>query len=152
MITAQPRASQGYLQPGKVRLDWPYMNVLIVEDNKPVSLLLSRLAEESGLGYIIAADGEVALRLFQQRDVHMAIIDVELPRLDGYQVARELRDQSAALPILVISGNTGESWRQQALDAGATDFMPKPVRPSNMRDAFQRLLHMHGAPSDNISR
>lgn len=116
------------------------MNVLIVEDNKPVSLMLSRITQEAGFGYFIAADGEAALRLFDQRDVDMAIVDVELPRLDGYQVAREIRNQHPTLPILVISGNTGESWRQQALDAGATEFLPKPVRPSTLNAALTRLL------------
>ena len=125
-------------------LDCWVMNVLIVEDNKPVSLMLSRIAQEAGYGCFIAADGEVALRLFKQRDVDMAIVDVELPRLDGYQVAREIRNQHPHLPILVISGTSGESWRQQAIDAGATEFMPKPVRPSTLNEALVRLL---GQPS-----
>ncbi|MGB1221145.1 MAG: response regulator, partial [Alcanivoracaceae bacterium] len=116
------------------------MNVLIVEDNKPVSLLLCRIAEEAGFGYFIAADGEAALRLFDQRDVDLAIVDVELPRLDGYQVAREMRNQRPSLPILVISGNTGESWRQQAMDAGATDYLIKPIRLDGLNAALSRIL------------
>ncbi|MDF1822896.1 MAG: response regulator [Alcanivoracaceae bacterium] len=127
------------------------MNVLIVEDNKPVSLLLCRIAEEAGFGYFIAADGEAALRLFDQRDVDLAIVDVELPRLDGYQVAREMRNQRPSLPILVISGNTGESWRQQAMDAGATEFLPKPVRPSTLNAALSRLLG-NTSPDAQIQR
>jgi DNA-binding response OmpR family regulator len=122
------------------------MNVLIVEDNKPVSLLLSRITEEAGLGYVIAADGEVALRLFGQRDIAMAIIDVELPGLDGYQVARGIRDQSPALPIVMISANSGESWRQQAFDAGADEFLAKPLRPSDLAALFQRHLNLSPAP------
>ena len=118
------------------------MNVLIVEDNKPVSLLLSRIVEETGLGYVIAADGEVALRLFGQRDIHMAIIDVELPGLDGYQVARDIRNQSPSLPVLIISANSGDSWRQQAFDAGADEFLSKPVRPSELIALLQRYCSL----------
>ncbi|MCC1497118.1 response regulator [Alcanivorax sp. 1008] len=118
------------------------MNVLIVEDNKPVSLLLSRIVEEAGLGYVIAADGEAALRLFSQRDIRMAIIDVELPGLDGYQVARDIRNQSPSLPLLIISGNSGESWRQQAFDAGADQFLAKPVRPSELTALLHRYCSM----------
>jgi DNA-binding response OmpR family regulator len=118
------------------------MNVLIVEDNKPVSLLLSRIVEEAGLGYVIAADGEAALRLFSQRDIRMAIIDVELPGLDGYQVARDIRNQSPSLPLLIISGNSGESWRQQAFDAGADQFLAKPVRPSELTALLHRYCSL----------
>jgi len=114
------------------------MNVLIVEDNKPVSLLLSRIVEDMGLGYVIAADGEAALRLFSQRNISMAIIDVELPGLDGYQVARDIRNQSPTLPVLIISGNNGDSWRQQAFDAGADEFLAKPIRPSELTVLLQR--------------
>jgi two-component system, cell cycle response regulator DivK len=115
------------------------MNVLIVEDNKPVSIVLSRIIEEAGHGYVIAADGESALRLFAQRDINMAIIDVELPGLDGYQVARDIRNQAPEMPIIIISGNAGESWRQQAMDAGADEFLSKPLRPSELSALLKRL-------------
>lgn len=116
------------------------MNVLIVEDNKPVSLLVSRVAEEAGHNYYIAADGEVALRMYGQRPIDMVIVDVELPGIDGFQVTREIRDRAPRLPVVVISGNHGEAWRQQATDAGASEFLPKPVRPSALRELFLRYL------------
>ncbi len=114
------------------------MNVLIVEDNKPVSLLISRIIEEAGHNYFIAADGEGALRLFSQRPVDLVIVDVELPGIDGYQVAREIRNGAARLPVVVISANQGEAWQQQALDAGANEFLPKPVRPSSLQALLER--------------
>lgn len=120
------------------------MNVLIVEDNKPVSLTLSRIVEEAGHGYVIAADGDTALKMFAQRDVDMAIIDVELPGLDGYQVARTIRNSNPLLPLVIISGNSGESWQQQARDAGADLFVSKPIRPSEMNDLLQRFLSPAG--------
>lgn len=116
------------------------MNVLIVEDSKPVSLVLSRVTEEAGHSWFIAADGEVALRLYQQRNIDMIIVDVELPGIDGYQVAREVRNQSEQMPIIIISGNQGEAWQQQALDAGANEFLPKPIRPSALQALLERYL------------
>lgn len=117
------------------------MNVLIVEDNKPVSLLISRVIEEAGHTYYIAADGEVALRMYSQRPVDLVIVDVELPGIDGYQVTREIRNGTAALPLVIISGNQGEAWRQQAIDAGANEFLPKPVRPSELQALLERYQH-----------
>ena len=72
----------------------------------------------------------------------MAIIDVELPGLDGYQVARDIRNQSPSLPVLIISANSGDSWRQQAFDAGADEFLAKPVRPSELIALLQRYCSL----------
>lgn len=121
------------------------MNVLIVEDNKPVSLLLSRMVEEAGLGYVIAANGEVALRLFQQRDIHLAIIDVELPALDGYQVTEAIRALAPDLPIVVISGGPQQERQQQALAAGANEFLGKPLRPSVVQQLLDRYCQQPSA-------
>lgn len=121
------------------------MNVLIAEDNKPISLLLARVTEEAGFGAIIAADGETALRLFQQRQVDMVILDVQLPGLDGFRVAQQIRNLAGPdLPIILISGNSGEAWQQQAEDVGANLFLSKPIRPSR----FTELLNQYLVPRD----
>lgn len=117
------------------------MNILVVEDNKPVSMLICRVVEELGCAYVLAADGEAALKLFEQRSVKAMVVDVELPGLDGFQVARAIREQAGPeMPILSISGNTGEVYRQQARDAGANEFLPKPLRPGDLKATLRRLL------------
>lgn len=116
------------------------MQILIVEDNKPVSLVLSSFVEQAGYEYVIAADGEQALKLFEQRDIGLAFVDVELPGLDGYQVTRTLRNQAPQLPLIVISANTSAAWQQQAIDAGADEFLAKPIRLTNVRDLLTRFL------------
>ena len=84
------------------------MNVLVVEDNKAVSLIICRIIEELGHQYVLAADGEAALRLYHQRDIDLLILDVELPILDGFTVARDVRNGNAHIPILFISGNSSD--------------------------------------------
>lgn len=119
------------------------MNILVVEDNKPVSMLICRVVEELDCGYVLAADGEAALKLFQQRDVRALIVDVELPGLDGFQVARSIREEAGGeFPIIFISGNTGEAYRQQAQDAGADAFLPKPLRPAELKATLSRFLSL----------
>ena len=86
------------------------MNVLVVEDNKAVSLIICRIIEELGHEYVLAADGEAALRLYRQRNVDLLILDVELPTLDGFSVAREIRNQNGQTPMLFISGNHSEAY------------------------------------------
>ncbi|MCG8394465.1 MAG: response regulator [Pseudomonadales bacterium] len=109
------------------------MSVLVVEDNKAVSLIICRIIEELGHDYVLAADGEAALRLYQQREIDLLIVDVELPVLDGFTVAREVRNQDTQVPILFISGNNSDAYHQQCLDAGGDSLMPKPLRPSELR-------------------
>ncbi|MAX54075.1 MAG: hypothetical protein CL537_00935 [Alcanivoracaceae bacterium] len=116
------------------------MRILVVEDNKAVSLIICRIIEEMGHDYVLASDGEVALRLFQQRDIDMLVADVELPVLDGFIVAREVRNQSPAIPILFISGNSSDAYRQQCLDAGGDMLLPKPLKPSELRRWLQGMM------------
>ncbi|MBQ24238.1 response regulator [Alcanivorax sp.] len=120
------------------------MNVLVVEDNKAVSLIICRIIEELGHQYVLAADGEAALRLYHQRDIDLLILDVELPILDGFTVARDVRNGNPHIPILFISGNSSEACLQQCLDAGGDTLMPKPLRPRELRAWLDsRLLTLH---------
>ncbi|KGD66418.1 DNA-binding response regulator OmpR [Alcanivorax nanhaiticus] len=116
------------------------MRILVVEDNKAVSLIICRIIEELGHEYVLAADGEVALRLFRQREVDLLILDVELPVLDGFSVAREVRNEDRNIPILFISGNSSEAYQQQSLDAGGDTLMAKPIRPSELRRWLEGYL------------
>ena len=122
------------------------MNVLVVEDNKAVSLIICRIIEELGHQYVLAADGEAALRLYHQRDIDLLILDVELPILDGFTVARDVRNGNPHIPILFISGNNSEACFQQCLDAGGDTLMPKPLRPSELRAWLDsRLVTLHNS-------
>lgn len=119
------------------------MNVLVVEGNKAVSLIICRIIEELGHQYVLAADGEAALRLYHQRDIDLLILDVELPILDGFTVARDVRNGTPHIPILFISGNNSEACFQQCLDAGGDTLMPKPLRPSELRTWLNSRLASH---------
>lgn len=117
------------------------MNVLIVEDNKPVGLVLARVVRELGLGAIMAPDGEGALRMFRQREVHLAIVDVQLPGRDGFSVTRAIRDDvGSSLPIILISANIDKGTQQQAGQAGADEFLAKPVRPGRLAELLRQYL------------
>ena len=76
---------------------------------------------------------------------------MELPTLDGFSVARDIRNQNGQTPILFISGNNSDAYRQQCLDAGGETLMPKPLRPSELRRwlevAFSQLTAGTLSPS-----
>ena len=126
------------------------MNVLIVEDNKPVGLVLARVVRELGLGALMASDGDSALRMYRQRDVHLILMDIQLPSLDGFSVTREIRNLAGpTLPVILISGNSGDAWQQQALDAGANEFLEKPIRPGELSALLRRYLPLAAQDTDS---
>lgn len=120
------------------------MSVLVVEDNKAVSLIISRIIEELNYPWVLAADGPAALRLYQQRDIHLIIMDVELPVLNGFRVAREIRGTNPNIPILFISATDTPEYHQQCIDTGGAMLMPKPLRLSELRRWLESTLNTLG--------
>lgn len=116
------------------------MNILIVEDSKPVTLVVSRVVREAGHDCLFAADGEIALRLFRQRQVDMVIVDVELPGIDGFEVVREVRRLAPATPVVMVTGHDRDESRRRALEAGANEFVSKPVPPSRLHQLLVQYL------------
>ena len=103
--------------------------------------MLARVVRELGLGAFMAGDGDSALRMYQQREVNLILMDVQLPTLDGFSVTREIRNMAGfSVPVILISGNSGEAWQQQARDAGANEFLEKPIRPSELSAVLERYL------------
>lgn len=116
------------------------MNILIVEDSKPVTLVISRVVKEAGHDCLFAANGEIALRLFRQREIDMLIVDVELPGIDGYEVVREVRRVSPGMPVVMVSAHEKEERHRQALEAGANEFINKPLPPSRLQQLLTHYL------------
>ncbi|MCZ8131863.1 MAG: EAL domain-containing protein [Steroidobacteraceae bacterium] len=102
---------------------------LIADDDETMRLMLSEAAEHAGMAVIAVADGQSALQAALHTPLALALLDVEMPGLDGYEVCRRLRAQPHArsLPILIITGRDDPESVAAAYEAGATDFMSKPL-------------------------
>lgn len=110
----------------------------LVEDNVDASKMLAFLLEDSGYEVSIAHDGPKALELIRSTDPDIAIIDIGLPGLSGYEVARAVRDelQNDDIYLIALTGYGQPSDRTDALEAGFDEHIVKPVEP----DALQRIL------------
>jgi DNA-binding response OmpR family regulator len=86
-----------------------------------------------------AADGEEGLALFRREKPDMVITDVRMPRRDGLSLAMAIRQEDPSVPVTVITGHGTESMAIQALRAGVTDFIKKPVRSEDLSAALQRM-------------
>jgi DNA-binding response OmpR family regulator len=102
------------------------MNVLIVEDEKRMAELLRKGLEEEGHTIVCAADGMEGLELSKNYDFDMIILDVMMPRLDGYGVAKKLRAEKLATPILMLTAKDSVQDIVMGLDLGADDYLTKP--------------------------
>ncbi len=99
--------------------------VLVVDDEPGIRLLLRRYLEREGYRVVEAADGVQALRLFAAQPVDLALVDVMMPKLDGFELVRQLRADSD-VPVILLSGRGEESARVAGLELGADDYVTKP--------------------------
>lgn len=101
-------------------------SILIIEDDKRVADLLKAGLEESGYHTIVAYDGAMGLRLFASNSFNLVLSDVILPKLDGFELCKEIRKTNASVPILMLTALGSTNDKLDGFDAGADDYMVKP--------------------------
>lgn len=100
--------------------------ILIVEDEKRVADLLKISLEENGYQTMVAYDGAMGLRLFQSNSFQLVISDIILPKLDGFELCKEIRKVNERIPILMLTALGSADDKLEGFDAGADDYMVKP--------------------------
>lgn len=119
--------------------------VLIVDDEDMTCVLLSRLLERANVqpeDIIVAEDGEEALMLVQQEKPGLILLDLLLPKLNGYDVCREIRTIPDYDPYIIILTARGyNNDRAQAHEIGANGFMTKPFNPSRLLEELSKFLN-----------
>jgi DNA-binding response OmpR family regulator len=102
------------------------MHILIVEDESEMAGLLTRGLEEESCQVSVARDGRAALELSSAQAFDVILLDVMLPKMDGLEVARELRRREAETPVLMLTARDALGDIVKGLDAGADDYLTKP--------------------------
>lgn len=125
--------------------------ILIADDNEDITDILSTYAEKEGFTPVIAADGEEAFRLFRQYSPSVVLLDVMMPKEDGYEVCRKIRSESNT-PIILITARGEDFERIMGLDIGADDYIVKPFSPSEVMARVRAVLRrMTPAAAQNPS-
>jgi len=116
--------------------------VLLVEDEEPLRRVLRDLLERDGFTVIEAADGIVALEEIDHMAPDAVVLDLNLPRLDGYDVLARLRarPQTSSLPVIVLTAKGDEDNEVRVFELGANDFLTKPFRPRALTARLRSLL------------
>ena len=110
--------------------------ILIVEDEKRVADLLKIGLEENGYQTMVAYDGAMGLRLFQSNSFQLVISDIILPKLDGFELCKEIRKVNERIPILMLTALGSADDKLEGFDAGADDYM---VEPFDFRELNARV-------------
>jgi two-component system, OmpR family, copper resistance phosphate regulon response regulator CusR len=102
--------------------------ILIAEDEPRISAFVSRGLESAGYRTLVVEDGAEALDAALSGDVDLALLDVGLPSMDGFEVLRHLRGQGSSLPVIMLTARSSTRDTVDGLDAGANDYMAKPFK------------------------
>jgi putative two-component system response regulator len=119
--------------------------ILIVDDHESSAEVLERLLRSAGYREVVSlTDSRKVLPIFREFSPDLLILDIRMPHLDGFVVLRQIQMRTVGqfLPVLMITGDTDVSVKEQALAGGASDFLHKPFEPTEVLLRLRNLLHM----------
>ena len=123
-------------------VDRPQPVVLAADDDEDILELVAFRLERSGYTVLRASDGEEALRVALEAKPDLAVLDVMMPKLDGFELTRRLRaeDATSRMPIILLTARAQDADVQAGFDAGADDYLRKPFSPQELRARVQAIL------------
>jgi len=122
------------------------MRILVAEDDQPVAKFLRKSLEAEQYAVDVAGDGEEAKYMAENYDYDVVILDVNLPKMNGYQVLQSVRDKKPHLAMLLLTGNNQVSDRVKGLDLGADDYLTKPFSLTELSARIRALMRRSGRP------
>ena len=115
-------------------------DILVVEDDRSTRLLMEAVLRRGGYNPILACDGMEALEIMDHKHVDLVLLDVMMPRMDGYEFTRTLREGGSELPILMVTAKEAPADKKMGFIAGTDDYMVKPVDEEEMLLRIAALL------------
>ncbi len=126
--------------------------ILVVEDDPSIVLALEDDLTLEGYEVEVVHDGDGALERARARSFDLILLDVMLPRKDGFAVCRELRRTGVTTPIIMLTAKTQEAEKVMGLELGADDYVTKPFSPAELRARIKALLRRAEADAPEVVR
>lgn len=120
------------------------MKILVVDDDLELLRLIAFALRQAGYMVLEAQDGPQALAVFERERPDLVVLDVNLPRLNGFEVLKKIRTVSESLPVMMLTVRTGEEDQVRGLDLGADDYLGKPFSPRTLLARVRALLRRAG--------
>jgi signal transduction histidine kinase/ligand-binding sensor domain-containing protein/CheY-like chemotaxis protein len=141
-VTGPASASAQRLQEEAHR-ELPRLSILVAEDNFSNLKLVTRILENWGQHVTIAVDGREALRLFEEQTFDVILLDIQMPEMDGIEVATRIREndrkRSTRTPIFALTAHAGSDIHEQCLAAGMDQVLTKPIQPRKVFEALKSI-------------
>ncbi|MCL2068979.1 MAG: response regulator transcription factor, partial [Oscillospiraceae bacterium] len=120
------------------------MTILICDDDKEIAAAIAVYLQNEGYKTLLAHDGKQALSMAQENEIHLIIMDVMMPRLDGLRATMEIRRQRN-IPIIMLSAKSEDTDKIMGLNMGADDYVTKPFNPLELIARVKSQLRRYTA-------
>jgi len=128
------------------------INILIVEDNNELRRLMKIRLARAGYSTFEAGDGAEALEMMEHNAIHLLIVDIMMPRKNGFELTEELRNAGITVPVIIISARETLEDKREGFSRGADDYMTKPVDMEELILRVEALLRRCNISETNILR
>ena len=119
-------------------------NILYIEDHPDNMTLVKRIFRPDGYNLIEARNGLQGISIAEEQDIDLVLLDINLPDIDGYEVARSLRASKKTelvnIPIIAVTANAMRGDAQKIIEAGCNVYMSKPINIQDLMDTVEKLL------------
>ena len=123
--------------------------VLIAEDQPVNQKLFSLILDKLGYDTIIANDGQDAVNKVKEKDPVLVVMDIQMPKMDGYEAAKSLRDMGFKKPIIAVTASVLSSERENCRDSGIDDLLIKPFKSSEIEEVLHKWIGVSHETSQN---
>ena len=122
--------------------------ILVVEDEPEIRVLVKTILEKAGYSVVEAEDGEAALRLVNEEEPDLVLLDVMIPCIEGWEVCRRIRENEATrrIPIIMVTVRTTDEDIQRSVECGANAHINKPFDQRELLDTIKKLLGETSSP------
>ncbi|MBE5732023.1 MAG: response regulator transcription factor [Clostridiales bacterium] len=118
-------------------------NILVVDDDKNIRFVMKEVLEANQYNVFTAKNGEDAFEVMVNEHIDLAIVDIMMPKMDGYEFTEELRNFNQDLPVLMVSAKQLPEDRKKGFMSGIDDFMSKPIDPEELLLHIKALLRRY---------
>jgi chemosensory pili system protein ChpA (sensor histidine kinase/response regulator) len=136
-----------YVPPAALQEQRRHPLIMVVDDSITMRKVTTRVLERAELDVITAKDGLDAVEKLQEKVPDLMLLDIEMPRMDGYELATYMRNDTRLkdVPIIMVTSRTGEKHRQRALEIGVERYLGKPYQEADLLRHVQEILRMDRA-------
>jgi len=138
------------ISPNAIQSQINVEHLLLVEDDLNLGFLLLDYLEEEGYSVKLCRDGESGLEQFRKRQYDLCILDVMMPKMDGFELARKIREDSKEARFLFLTAKTMKSDKCRGYDLGAEDYMTKPFDQDELVYKIKAILRRNSAPEPSM--